>query len=214
MKQSVLIFIAITFLGCNRKSQVVSEIERAFEIVNDGLERTQSEEYQEYYEKLRSSDSTEQLLLEQIKSGEDSTSINASKDVVLYTYQIEKKIDSIIQELEETYTLDDKGNFNNKKDKTRINQIMITNKRGRQLEELISKRSRHLLALECRLQLVNSESLVKLKANLNIPDNESWDEYHFHDMPVGAAIPILKHIKNNAKMTRIELLEAINNRKR
>ena len=201
-------------VGCNSKSQVKSEIDRAFEVVDEALNKVQSEEYQEYYEKLENSDRSEKDLLEQINSSGDAIAINASRETVSKTYQIEKKIDSIIKELENAYTLDDQGNFNNKKDKTRINRIMIDENKGRQLEEIINTNSAQLKVLEKELLLTKSESLAKLQSNLGSPENESWAEYNFLDMPVVAVIPILNKIRNDATMSRIELLESINKIKR
>jgi len=210
MKKTLLLILNIYLLGCNGNTQVKSEIDRAFEIVDQGIEKTNSDEYKEYLKNLSNSRNKEKTLLEQINISEYQIAIDASKLTIKYTYQIDNKINTIINELENAYTLDKNGNFNNRKDKSRINRIMIEDKKGKQLEDIIRKYSEKLKQLENSLKLKESNSLITIIKNIESPNNKSWAEYNFLDMPVNAAVPILKKIGNDVTLTRIEILESIN----
>jgi len=213
MKKIALLILALFMLGCSSRSQVKSEIERAFELVNEGLIELESKEYQEYREKLNNSDKIEKRLLDTINSSGDEIAINASKSIIAKTYQIERKINLIVGQIEDAYTLDAEGNLNNMKDKTRIDRIMIQENRAEQLGKIILANTTELILLEKELKLSDSEYLKKLRSTLNTPKNESWAHYYFHGMPGGAVLPILNKIRSDAKMARIELLESINERR-
>lgn len=209
MKFSILIVFATLLIGCRGDSQVSSEIEKAFEIVDEGLKRIQSKEYQEYLDKLEDSKNVEKRLIEQINASGNSAIIDTSVEVVSYTYQIERKINSIITTLEDAYSIDDKGKLKNTRDKTGVNRIMIEEKRGDELEEIIIANSDLLNTITNNAHLLKSESLDKLSGNIAATEGESWAERHFLDMPVFAVIPILRKIRNDAIMTRVEMLESL-----
>ena len=149
-------------------------------------------------------------LMNKIKESNSNSLISQSKKLHFTTRNFEEFIDSTKSKIIiESGGYNSEGKLNGKRDKESINKIMIAEKTGNELESRIIE----LIAL-------NKEILNHI-SEFNYPDNllqisdmaetkgKSWAEYNFKGMPMGAILPILTKLRNDAVHTEIYTLEKV-----
>lgn len=204
-KLFLLLLLGI-FASCDTGQQIKSEIDKAHEVLDKGLEKAQSDEYEEYHKKLDSSVIKQESILNYLRTSGDEDAIILSNQVIQLTTEIEAKIDSIRMKLEKTYTLDENAEFNNKRDLSGVKKIMIDDENGKQLRMLLERNSKKLREEFSTRKFDLGDLELEIEEALKTPKKETWEEFNFKQMPVVAVTPLLRKYKNDAIVTRLDLL--------
>lgn len=125
------------------------------------------------------------------------------------------------QMIKETKGYDEKtGHLKGEKDKDVTSRVLIgkdagaNNGKGAEIEKLIlSTRTKFL-------DLIDEKDRATFEANLPLnideswkkSDKKNWAQFNFYHMPLGAALPILAKIKNDAKSSEAAVLNYLSNK--
>ncbi len=156
----------------------------------------------------------EQLLAEVIKQADAYPQFKIYQEQAEKVVETAQSLNTFINEIRielmaEGGELDENGHPMKKGNKDISTRIMVNNKRGFELEEMVNTTKDNLLNILEEEEKQRFSRTLPLKIN-PIPENttkNNWVEFTFQQMPLAAVLPILSKFQNDLKVSEAILLK-------
>lgn len=204
---SIVIF-TICLNGCIGQSK--SDIEKAKELVKEAEAYINTEEAIIKRQGLNIEYQLTSELKNKIESKGSVELKNSAEWVIKLCADLIKVLDNSIAILVDKQGKDHNGDMKDKMNPKNVNQIFIEEGRAKLIKSEIQKSIESHMAIVKNHDLKIERSDLALQLDLFMEENgESWEEYTFKDMPPGPLLPIIKKYRNDAVLTKLQVLESL-----
>ena len=190
--------------------QMVSDIKRANEIVDETERRAHSEEAIKQREKLNNENTLTLQYSDKIEDSENSKLITYRDLVLRLCETLFNELEGSIQLIQQNHGTDADGNLKNARTSFFVNKIFIEDGRAKMIKLSIGQTINQLIEGGQDVGIDLKSDKLPLKLNLSIvPEGKTWEEYFFKDMPPQAIIAVLRKWKNDVTLTKLDILERL-----
>lgn len=195
------------------ENEMLRQKKSVFQLIEEKIKHSESENNYPV-ESRKSLKEEEADLIQKIKKSNSSTVVMDMEIVINHANHIELFIDSINMELvEKSGGRNENGWLKTPKEKRFTNEILIDSGHATKLKGLIINGIDQMNDLMIKYDFDEEIEELPLKIDLEM-ENEGklWEEYVFRNMPVGAVQPLFTKLKNDAKITKVFMLERFANK--
>lgn len=193
--------LLILILSCSRH---VKEIRDAYELINITTDDVDSEGSNTNYKSIKEITEERNQLSDEIKQSNSQDLIQIYKEVELICNKLKDILSESRKELIVRHGGFDNGRLNNSREIKFVNQLFISENRGKEMKESFLNAEAHLVQIISKSNLPINIDELPLKLNLHMEQNgELWEEYLFQNMPGNAVLPILGYLNYSVIETEI-----------